>query len=370
MKSGKFLFKKIIKINQYKKGKLMFLRTLSMLLLCAIFSFSQDWVPDTEIYYRIVFKHSDKCIRPIDGSLQATEAEQWEIDETDETQLWSFEHVEGNYYVAINKAASPNAFDIFSREPNDVVGVYPVHYGPNQQIRFVAAGSGYFYIYDKKNDYTLDVTGSSTDNGARIISFLLHGGDNQQVKFVPENGETPNSYSVGDYAQGGIVFYVDETGQHGLVCAKEDQSEGIRWNAGTNGKTRAFGDGLYGGKANTSIIIAAQVAIGDDGQDYAASICNELYVNQGGVRYSDWYLPSRMEFDLMHEVRYLINATATANGGQELELYDYPYWTSTEIQGNPSESYGWIFHIHSGTDGYAYSYDKSSLHRIRAIRAF
>ncbi len=30
-------------------------------------------------------------------------------------------------------------------------------------------------------------------------------------------------YSVGDFAQGGIVFWVDETGQHGLVCAKEDQ---------------------------------------------------------------------------------------------------------------------------------------------------
>ena len=30
------------------------------------------------------------------------------------------------------------------------------------------------------------------------------------------------TYSVGDFARGGIVFWVDETGQHGLVCAKTD----------------------------------------------------------------------------------------------------------------------------------------------------
>ena len=35
-------------------------------------------------------------------------------------------------------------------------------------------------------------------------------------------------YEVGDFALGGIIFWVDETGQHGLVCAKEDQSTGIR----------------------------------------------------------------------------------------------------------------------------------------------
>lgn len=39
------------------------------------------------------------------------------------------------------------------------------------------------------------------------------------------------TYKVGDFAQGGIVFWVDETGQHGLVCAKEDQDggSGLQW---------------------------------------------------------------------------------------------------------------------------------------------
>lgn len=42
------------------------------------------------------------------------------------------------------------------------------------------------------------------------------------------------TYKVGDFAHGGIVFWVDETEQHGLVCAKEDQnttgSKMVCWN--------------------------------------------------------------------------------------------------------------------------------------------
>ena len=33
-------------------------------------------------------------------------------------------------------------------------------------------------------------------------------------------------YQVGGYAEGGIVFYLDETGEHGLVAAMEDLTEG------------------------------------------------------------------------------------------------------------------------------------------------
>jgi len=88
----------------------------------------------------------------------------------------------------------------------------------------------------------------------------------------------PTTYSVGDFAQGGIVFWVDETGQHGLVCAKVDQSADIRWYAGTYGVTRATGDGPFSGELNTSIIISSQVSIGDNGNDYAAQIYKSLKV--------------------------------------------------------------------------------------------
>ena len=82
-------------------------------------------------------------------------------------------------------------------------------------------------------------------------------------------------YKIGDLAQGGIIFYIDESGEHGLAADTADVSEGIRWHAGTYGNTQAKGDGPFAGEMNTAIIISSQVAIGDDGDPYAARLCAE-----------------------------------------------------------------------------------------------
>ena len=174
-------------------------------------------------------------------------------------------------------------------------------------------------------------------------------------------GSGSTTYSVGDFAQGGIVFWVDETGQHGLVAAKEDQSTGVRWYAGTHGNTQAKGDGPFSGEANTSIIIAAQVAIGDDGSTYAARICNELQVTEGGKTYGDWYLPSKKELDLMYQNKATIDATAWVNGGSGFaSAY---YWSSTE---NNNYS-AWLQVFDYGYQDYGY---KDFASRARAVRAF
>ena len=174
-------------------------------------------------------------------------------------------------------------------------------------------------------------------------------------------GSGSTTYSVGDFAQGGIVFWVDETGQHGLVAAKEDQSTGVRWYAGTYGNTQAKGDGPFSGEANTSIIIAAQVAIGDDGSTYAARICNELQVTEGGKTYGDWYLPSKEELNLMYQNKATIDATAGVNGGSGFaSAY---YWSSTES----SNDTAWKQYF---DDGYQANGLKNYATRVRAVRAF
>jgi hypothetical protein len=174
-------------------------------------------------------------------------------------------------------------------------------------------------------------------------------------------GSGSTTYSVGDFAQGGIVFWVDETGQHGLVAAKEDQSTGVRWYAGTYGNTQAKGDGPFSGEANTSIIIAAQVAIGDDGSTYAARKCNELQVTEGGKTYGDWYLPSKEELNLMYQNKATIDATAGVNGGSGFaSAY---YWSSTEDNNN----YAWGQYF---GNGFQSSNTKNFTFCVRAVRAF
>jgi hypothetical protein len=171
------------------------------------------------------------------------------------------------------------------------------------------------------------------------------------------------TYSVGDFAQGGIVFWVDQAGQHGLVCAKTDQDggSGVRWYAGTYGNTRAYGDGPMAGEMNTAIIIAAQVAIGDDGTTYAARICNELQITESGKTYSDWYLPSKAELSLMYSNFYSIAGTAQTHGGTAIAVAYY--WSSSEYNNNMA----WLQYFYDGSQATG---NKTLTYRIRAVRAF
>ena len=93
-----------------------------------------------------------------------------------------------------------------------------------------------------------------------------------------------NNLAIGQSYQGGIIAYIDSTGQHGLIAATADQSEGIQWYNGTNIVTGATGTAIGTGLTNTNAIIAAQGS-----GSYAASIARDY--NGGG--YTDWFLPSQ-----------------------------------------------------------------------------
>ncbi len=172
---------------------------------------------------------------------------------------------------------------------------------------------------------------------------------------------SPTTYSVGDFAQGGVVFWVDETGQHGLVCAKQDHSARVRWYAGTDTYTMARGDGPYAGEMNTAIIIANQ-GYGDGGT-YAARVCNEMEVTEGGKTYADWYLPSIEELFLMCMNQAIIDSSAIANGGSAFKTMGGEYWSSTEVD---DEEARWL-HMSSGMQ---LTVDKYNSFWMRPVRRF
>lgn len=172
------------------------------------------------------------------------------------------------------------------------------------------------------------------------------------------------TYQVGEFAHGGIVFWVDETGQHGLICAKTDQSTSTRWSAGTYGSTEARGDGVYAGQMNTAIIISAQVALGDDGSNNASKMCNNYQVTESGVLYGGWYLPSKYELNLMYLNRAAIDATALLKGGTAFE--NSLYYSSTES----SSTEAWLQSFPTGTQSAMTKDVPFGSVNVRAIRAF
>ncbi len=156
--------------------------------------------------------------------------------------------------------------------------------------------------------------------------------------------------AIGDSYKGGIIFWIDGTGEHGLIAATTDQSTGVKWNNGIDRNTGASGDGLYAGSMNTFLIVATQITDNQTG-DFAAKVCADYSVTVDGVTYSDWYLPSDYEL-------YLLYQQENAVGG----LYGNTYWSSTEVdyQRVMAQNFG-ARHLYS---------EKYFTYNVRAIRAF
>ena len=160
------------------------------------------------------------------------------------------------------------------------------------------------------------------------------------------------THAIGDTYGGGIVFFVYDGGQHGLIAATTDQSASIRWYGGTYTNTRARADGIGAGLKNTAIIIANQGPV--DGNAFAATVCNEYSVTVGGVTYGDWYLPSKHELNLL----YLQKVAGTVDG-----FSNNYYWSSTEADIN----YAWFQHFGNGPQD---AIIKNFTFNVRAVRAF
>lgn len=171
----------------------------------------------------------------------------------------------------------------------------------------------------------------TTDPGYELD---VNGDVNVSGNFRVNGDAVARTYQVGDFAHGGIVFWIDESGQHGIVCAKTNWYLNLRWYAGSNTYTMALGDGPLAGKMNTAIIIANQGR--GDGDIYAARLCNELIVTEGGVTYGDWYLPSISELYLMCLNKSIIDSTAVANGGG-IFVSGYYHWSSREVSDSNAE---------------------------------
>ncbi len=156
----------------------------------------------------------------------------------------------------------------------------------------------------------------------------------------------PPIYTIGQMAEGGVVFYVDCTGQHGLVAALSDQGTGIPY--GCQGTlTGATGSAIFSGMANTNAILLACPTPG-----IAAQLCRSY--NGGG--YTDWYCPSIGELQEMYNQRGVIPNLTTGV---------YTYWSSTE--GGATVASGFFFYggyVMAAMKGYG------TQMVVRAIRAF
>ena len=159
---------------------------------------------------------------------------------------------------------------------------------------------------------------------------------------------------IGAIAYGGIIFYIDETGEHGLVAAMEDLGQ-IEWGCnGTdiNGDNSSVSPEQWG--IGTGLQNTLEIVSGCSETPIAASEAL-AYESEG---YSDWYLPS---FDELYEMYSTIG-----QGGPEGNIGGFSnsyYWSSSEA----NNSYAYIVMFNNGGVSNVYKY---YTHRVRVIRSF
>ncbi|MDB2317330.1 DUF1566 domain-containing protein, partial [Flavobacteriales bacterium] len=167
-----------------------------------------------------------------------------------------------------------------------------------------------------------------------------------------EGGNHSRTYEIGDLAHGGIVFYVDESGQHGLVAALEDLGS-FEWGCYDESVNGADGTSIGTGYQNT-IDIINQGCTTQYGGITAAQVALDAEING----YSDWYIPSKDELIEMYNT--------IGNGGPEGNIGGFEinwYWSSSEYI-----LYGaWGVYFYNGGGSYGDKYDSG---RVRVVRAF
>ena len=160
----------------------------------------------------------------------------------------------------------------------------------------------------------------------------------------------PSNIEIGDNLYGGIVFWLDERGEHGLVVRDEDLNATYEWGTENCCYFDADGGGVYGGKRNSYLIIQ-----GTPGSSItcAAKACQDL-TTQG---YGDWYLPNRSEFSILR---------VAATNNPNITLTSDFYWTSEE-QIDLTDVKAWAY---SGIGSTNELQVKSTKNKVRAIRSF
>lgn len=163
---------------------------------------------------------------------------------------------------------------------------------------------------------------------------------------------TPTMFTIGQTYNGGKVFYLDQTKRHGMIVSTSDLNNlnGVPWgppgsSATTAPQTGAIGASLGSGPGNTSLILA-KYGTGT----YAAALC--IAFRGGG--FSDWFLPSRAELNLIYVNRVALGIPSL-----------YYWWSSTEFEFSVQTAYSQNF-----VDGSSSIDPKTALRAVRAVRRF
>ncbi|MBD3636550.1 MAG: hypothetical protein HUJ25_04345 [Crocinitomicaceae bacterium] len=152
-----------------------------------------------------------------------------------------------------------------------------------------------------------------------LVTTLISSSTPPETAQVYRKKKKVVTYEVGDTAHGGIVFFVNKDGSHGLVAALTDQMDNSNY------------------------------------QDCYDGINDPLHHDKLGAQYTDWRLPKLWEAYKMYMNLHMVNLGGFSASG---------YWTTKETVGFEK------IHVLNFSKGVDFTSMKSDTYRARGVRSF
>ena len=196
-----------------------------------------------------------------------------------------------------------------------------------------------------------------------LNTLQINEGDATTVNWVSLSS-TSATYSIGDVVNGGVVFWLDSTGQHGLVVAFSDVATSVEWGCYGTDLPNVPNVPYNGGKP-----VGSGAEIGD-GFNNTYDILQDCPTAPAALAArslgAQWFLPSAKELNQM----YINKTTLEAVSGVTAFATSY-YWSSTESV----NYYAWAQNLTDGSQvdlgkSTTNNMDMTSPSKVRAIRAF
>jgi len=172
---------------------------------------------------------------------------------------------------------------------------------------------------------------------------------------------TGNPIAIGELYGGGMIFYIDATGKHGLIVAASDQSTNAIWGCEGTDIPGTSEQGIGFGLSNTQAIVN-----GCKSNATAAAICYNLVLNG----FDDWYLPTVEEIKAM-------NILFTTNAAGSIKLQKGAGYMSSnqdyrKVNGTIAPQNNVIMYVFKSAGDVLWPLTKSesSLVFTRAVRSF
>jgi len=161
---------------------------------------------------------------------------------------------------------------------------------------------------------------------------------------VPDTVVATPTHYLGEFYQGGIIFYLTRGGKTGLIAALQFASVGVQY--GEQHSSGPSATVIGSGQANTAVLMA---------NSFNATCAAYYAANYGGGGFNDWFLGSRDEnAELMFRKNLFPNFTG-------------PIWSSSQVTGTNDwkRAYASIFDNSTTSD-----WDKTRSFKVVPIRKF